>query len=100
MNTCTFKYTKKNGETSTRTIVVVHDTTDKVTGFDLAKLSPEEQKKVLSAFGNKVPTNVIPPKTGTFDYAASGVEKEIWTKSYRLFDKANIRSFILQLVDW
>lgn len=91
MNTYTFKYTKKNGETSTRTVVLVHDTASKVTGFDLSKLTPEEQKKVLNAFGNKIPSTEIPPKTGMFDYDATGVEKEIWTKAYRMFVKASIK---------
>lgn len=90
MSTMTFNYKNAKGEIASRTIVVVHDTNEKLTGFDLNKLSPEEQKQVIKAFGNKMPTNVIPPKTGSFDYDATGVDKEIWRSSYRMFNKSNI----------
>lgn len=86
-----FVYKKPNGEESTRKIIVVHDTGDKFTGFDMSKLTPEEQKKVLNAYGKKLPTNVIPKKTGKFDYESTGVDKEIWTKAYRLFSKTKIK---------
>ena len=40
MKTITFDYTKKGGETSERTLLVVGSPTDKYSGVDLSELDP------------------------------------------------------------
>jgi len=87
----TFKYTNAKNETETRRVLVIHQDSTYVQGFDLRKLDRKEQNLVKKVFGEKIVTDVR--FDGRLDYnklAEKGITKTIVSKSFRNFRTSSI----------
>jgi hypothetical protein len=85
-----FTYVNAKGEKKPRNVIVVHESAGKISGFDLKSLNRSEAAKVRKVFGAK-PVTPFPEEKTTVDYAALGIPKEVFVRSYRTFNKADIR---------
>lgn len=87
--TLNFEYVNNKGEIKHRNVIVIHESQTKIAGFDLAALNQEEKDLVKSKFGKK-PVTDFPTEKTSIDYEQLGISKEVFKKSYRLFNKVNI----------
>lgn len=87
--TLNFEYVNNKGEIKHRNVIVIHESQTKIAGFDLATLNQEEIDLVRSKFGKK-PVSEFPTEKTSINYEELGISKEIFKKSYRLFNKVNI----------
>ena len=87
----TFVYHNEKGITSSRKVYKVHEDSDVIVGFDFNKLTPQERSVVHKVF-DSMPVDLPPaPGTTSINYAALGINKAIFNKAYRTFNKRNIR---------
>lgn len=88
----TFNYTNVKNETKTRRVAVVHESSDRLIGFDLKYLDRKTQNTVKKVFGpGHHPTPVPETRTNDCDYDKLGIPKDVFFKSYRTFLKKNIQ---------
>lgn len=85
-----FNYVNAKGEKKARNVIVVHDGDGKIAGFDLKALNRSEAAKVRKVFGKK-PVTPFPTEKRPMDYAAIGIPKEVFVRSYRTFNKSDIQ---------
>lgn len=88
-----FSYVNAKGEKKARNVIVIHENESQIQGFDLKSLSRSEAAKIRKAYGSK-PVTAFPATKTTVDYsklAPLGITKDMFVRSYRTFDKANIR---------
>jgi hypothetical protein len=85
-----FNYVNAKGEKKARNVIVVHESTGKISGFDLKALTRSEAAKVRKTFGAK-PVTPFPTEKTSVDYAKLGIPKDVFVRSYRTFNKADIQ---------
>lgn len=85
-----FTYVNAKGEKATRNVVVIHESEDKIAGFDLKKLSRTSQNKIKKAFGSK-PVSAFPTEKKSIDYSQFPLTLDEVRASYRTFNKSNIQ---------
>lgn len=85
-----FNYTKKDGSSSVRKVLVLEETVDSVKGLDLSVLSEAEVTAAKECFSKFYESEEEPKKTEEGKVIIPGYDKG-WNKAFRNFIRSNMK---------